>query len=83
MYIELGRFTLKVIMNELKKVKRFEKGLRLELYHQVAVFALPAYQTVLEKTQLVETLYKEQIEYSRGTPSYKRILPLSVLMKKR
>lgn len=58
-YIELGRFASKVMMNEWKKARRLEKGLRPELYHQVAVFALPTYQAILEKTQLVEILYRE------------------------
>lgn len=40
-YIELGRFAPEVMMNETKKARRFEKGLRSELYRQVAVFALP------------------------------------------
>lgn len=32
-----------------KKARRFEKGLRPELYHQIVLFALPTYQAVLEK----------------------------------
>lgn len=65
-YIDLWCFALEVMMNKLKKVWRFDKGLRPELFHQVVVFALPTYQAVLEKAQLVETLYREHTEYSRG-----------------
>lgn len=41
--MDLGRFEPEIMMNEAKKARRFEKGLRLKLYHQVAMFALPTY----------------------------------------
>ncbi|XP_021911099.1 uncharacterized protein LOC110824920 [Carica papaya] len=74
-YIDLGRFAPVVMMNETKKARRFEKGLRSELYHQVAMFALPIYQMVLEKAQLIEALYKEQTDNNKGPFSYRRPPP--------
>ncbi|XP_021898880.1 uncharacterized protein LOC110815391, partial [Carica papaya] len=82
-YIDLGRFAPEVMMNETKKARRFEKGLRLELYHQVAMFALPTYQMVLEKAQLIEALYKEQIDNNKRPSSYRRPPPSSGQTEKR
>lgn len=55
-FINFGCFPAEVMVNELKKARRFEKGLRPKLYHQIIVFALLAYKAVLEKAQLVKTL---------------------------
>lgn len=74
-YIDLGHFAMEVMMNELKKARRFKKGLRQELFHQVVVFTLPTYQVVLKKTQLVETLYREHTEYSTKRPNHKQLPP--------
>lgn len=82
-YIDLGHFALKVMKSESKKAMRFEKGLRLELYHQVVVFALPTYQAVLEKTQLVETLHREHVEYNNRLPNHRQLPPLLSRTKKR
>lgn len=64
------------MMNEMRKARRFERGLRPNIYYKVTLFTLPVYQVVLEKAQLIEALYKEQDESSRASMPNKRPLPM-------
>lgn len=70
-------------MNELKKARRFGKGLKPELYHQIAVLTLPTYQAVLEKAQLVKTFHRKSIEHARGFSSFKRFMSMPIQPDKR
>ena len=50
---ELSRFAPHLVDTEELKARRFERGLRPDLYNAIAVLPLPTYADILQRVQLI------------------------------
>ncbi|XP_057949162.1 uncharacterized protein LOC131144469 [Malania oleifera] len=59
-FIELSRFDLYIVLDEAKKARKFERGMRRDIYKQVAVLQIHDFSELVDRVTLAEE--SEQID---------------------
>ena len=66
---KLSRYALHLVDTEERKARRFERGLRPELYKAVAMFQFSTYSEILQRVQLIAKDYGPEVGKPIGSSS--------------
>ncbi|XP_057971322.1 uncharacterized protein LOC131160042 [Malania oleifera] len=74
-FVELSCFALFLILNEVRKAKKFEKGPRCRIYELVVGFQVQNFSDLVDKVSVLETSIWSSTESAKQT---KRLAPSSI-----